>query len=218
MVILWFAPTVAHHVRIPCFPILGTNRLTVILPVRLYASSPLGLTVATSSPLATHRKVANYSPQNKTHLPETNKQQARISGVEISMCYPMDSNTCIEVTTHVNARGQTPARQFKNNLVLGSHHVCVEDSGTDGMESASGCSFSHCQLNTFPPGHAGSRLHHKSWKWKECGLTMNVWLHGRVTVTLACSRCASPSTCRLFYFNLTSVNLNWCVLIAPNDK
>jgi hypothetical protein len=34
----------------------------------------------------------------KTRLPEINKPQATISGVEISMCYPMDSNTCIEVT------------------------------------------------------------------------------------------------------------------------
>jgi hypothetical protein len=36
------------------------------------------------------------SPQNKTrHLPEINKTPARISGLEISMCYPIDSNTCI---------------------------------------------------------------------------------------------------------------------------
>jgi hypothetical protein len=46
--------------------------------------------------------VANHSPQNKTYLPENeiNKPQARISGVEMSMCYPIDPNTCIEVTVH----------------------------------------------------------------------------------------------------------------------
>jgi hypothetical protein len=47
--------------------------------------SPLGLTVAKSSPLATRRKVDNHSPRNKTHLPEINQPQARISGVEISI-------------------------------------------------------------------------------------------------------------------------------------
>jgi hypothetical protein len=47
--------------------------------------------------------MTNHSPQHKTHLPEINKPQARISGVEISMCYPIDSNTCIKVTTHVDS-------------------------------------------------------------------------------------------------------------------
>jgi outer membrane receptor for ferrienterochelin and colicin len=43
--------------------------------------------------------MASYSPRNKMYLSEINKPQARISGVELSMCYPVDSNTCIEVTT-----------------------------------------------------------------------------------------------------------------------
>jgi hypothetical protein len=58
-----------------------------------------GLKVAKSAALATRRKVA--SPQNKTRLPEINKLQARIYEVEISMCYPVDSNTCIKVITLV---------------------------------------------------------------------------------------------------------------------
>jgi hypothetical protein len=81
--------------------------------------SPLELTVAKSAPLATLRKLANHSPQNQTHLPEINKPQTRISGVEISMCYPTDSNTYIEVTTHSTCLRLLP--KFKNNLVLGSH-------------------------------------------------------------------------------------------------
>jgi hypothetical protein len=68
--------------------------------------------------------VANHNPRNKTHLPEINIPPARISGVDISMCYSIDSNTCIEVTTCM-AMGRlvplTPAGRFKNNFVLGHH-------------------------------------------------------------------------------------------------
>jgi hypothetical protein len=32
---------------------------------------PLRLTVANSSPISTHKKVATHSPQNKTHRPNT---------------------------------------------------------------------------------------------------------------------------------------------------
>jgi hypothetical protein len=39
------------------------------------------------------KEVANHSPWNKTHLPEINKPQARISGVEISICSPNRVNT-----------------------------------------------------------------------------------------------------------------------------
>jgi hypothetical protein len=63
--------------------------------------SPLRLTVDKSAPLATRKKVANHSPQNKIHHTEINKPRARISGVEISMCIHIDSKTCIEVTTLV---------------------------------------------------------------------------------------------------------------------
>jgi hypothetical protein len=82
---------------------------------------PKGSTVAKSALLSTRRKVANHSPRNKTHLPEINKPQARITGVEISMCYTIDSNTCIEVTTSMGNYCQT---------VLGSLQVCIESSGT----------------------------------------------------------------------------------------
>jgi hypothetical protein len=41
------------------------------------------------------KKGGRNKTQHKTHLPEINKPQARISGVEISMCDPIDSNTCI---------------------------------------------------------------------------------------------------------------------------
>jgi hypothetical protein len=64
-----------------------------------YASFALGIKLANLLPLPLARKVANHSSQNKTHLPEINKPQARISGMEIFMCYPIDSNTCIEVIT-----------------------------------------------------------------------------------------------------------------------
>jgi hypothetical protein len=64
--------------------------------------SPMGLIVAKSAPFTTRRKVANHSPRN---LPKINKPQARISGVEISMCYPIDSNTC---TTSVITRVDRP--------------------------------------------------------------------------------------------------------------
>jgi hypothetical protein len=48
------------------------------------------------------------------HLLEINKPQARISGVEISMCYPIDSKTCIEVTTCVDRLVPwNPGRQLK---------------------------------------------------------------------------------------------------------
>jgi hypothetical protein len=69
-----------------------------------------------------------HSPRNKTHLPEINKPQARISGVELSMCYPVDSNTCTDVTTRVN---RLLLDSLKNNFVLGSHcvqQVCMEGS------------------------------------------------------------------------------------------
>jgi hypothetical protein len=46
--------------------------------------------------------VAKQSPRNRKYRPEINKPQARISGVEIFMCYPIVSNTCIEVTMLVD--------------------------------------------------------------------------------------------------------------------
>jgi hypothetical protein len=62
--------------------------------------SPLGIN---SSQIYSHyhsgKGGQSLPSQNKTHLPEINKPQARISGVEVSMCYPTESNTCIEVTS-----------------------------------------------------------------------------------------------------------------------
>jgi hypothetical protein len=72
-------------------------------------------------------------------MPIINKPQARISGVEISMCYPIDSNTCTEVTKYT--RGQL-SKQFKNNLVLaGISLYCTGLNGKQWEESAPGCSF-----------------------------------------------------------------------------
>jgi hypothetical protein len=41
------------------------------------------LRVAKTAPHAAHRKVANHSPQNKTHLTEINKPQVRISSFDL---------------------------------------------------------------------------------------------------------------------------------------
>jgi hypothetical protein len=122
-----------------CLPHHGHQGLTVTPPVRL-RFFPSGLTVAKSDPLATRRKVANHSPQS----PEINKPQARISGVEISMCNQIDSNTCIEVTTCMD---YDPARQL-NNLVPGPHCTSLYGSQWDtrSMESA----WLFLQLNTLP--------------------------------------------------------------------
>jgi hypothetical protein len=78
---------------------LGRQGLTVTPPVGLHSFHPWD-----SAPITTRKKVANHSPQAKTHLPEINKPQERISGVEVSMCYPIDSNTCIEVRSGHHSR------------------------------------------------------------------------------------------------------------------
>jgi hypothetical protein len=67
--------------------------------------------------------VANHSPRNKTRLPKINKPQARISGVEISMCYPIDSNTCIDFTTCMDRllgflRPEKPLKVLANLKIL----------------------------------------------------------------------------------------------------
>jgi hypothetical protein len=121
----------------------STSRTTLL--------SPLGWTVAKSAPLTTHRKVANHSHQNKTHLPEINKPQARRSRVKISIVL---SNRFKHLHRGHYTHDKTPARhgllgQFKNNLVLGSH--CTGLYGRS-MESAWGCSFS------WTPSRLGAEL------------------------------------------------------------
>jgi hypothetical protein len=83
------------------------------------------------SPLAESWTIAALKTRQ---LPEINKPQARISGVEISMYYPIDSDTCIEVTTHmtVSCLGLLPD-SFKITWFwdfIGK--VCMEGSGTHG--------------------------------------------------------------------------------------
>jgi hypothetical protein len=58
-------------------------------------SSPCGLNLSKSTPLAARRKVANHTLE----LPEVNKPQARISGVGVFHFSPIHSHTCIEVTS-----------------------------------------------------------------------------------------------------------------------
>jgi hypothetical protein len=92
------------------------------------------------------------TPQNKTHLTEINKSQARISGVEISK---MLSNRFKHLHRgHYNLDRLlicTPARHslritwaVKNNLILGSHCTGLYGRQWDRRwaESAWGCSFS----------------------------------------------------------------------------
>jgi hypothetical protein len=120
---------------------------------------PLEITVAKSAPITTHKKVANHGSRNKRHIPEINKPQARISGVEISMCYPIDSNTCIAVTTHVDMpHVDSCLRLQPGSLKITwfwdlTIQVCMEGSGTHSRWNQPGFSFS-C---TLPPG---SRFHH----------------------------------------------------------
>jgi hypothetical protein len=58
------------------------------------------------------------------------------------MYYPIDSNTCIEVTS----RGVDSSCQFKNNLVLGSHYTVWKAVGhtVNGI----GLDWLFLQLNT----------------------------------------------------------------------
>jgi hypothetical protein len=96
----------------------------------LHQSDYALLTVTNFASVTTRKKVSNHSPWNKTHLPEINKPHARISGVEISMCYPIDSNTCIEITS-----GQLHScKDFCQSLKITwfwdlTVLVCVEGSG-----------------------------------------------------------------------------------------
>jgi hypothetical protein len=101
--------------------------------------------------------VANDSHLNKTHLPEINKPQARISGVEIPMCYPIDSNTCIEVTTHINSSclGLLPDSlkiTWIWDLLMFRFVWKAVVHTVDGISL-----WLLIQLNTLPPG---SRFHH----------------------------------------------------------
>jgi hypothetical protein len=67
-------------------------------------------------------------PQSKTHLPEINKPQARICGLEISISYPIVSNICITVTTRLDSLLKITCTWFCDFTV----HVCMEGSGTHG--------------------------------------------------------------------------------------
>jgi hypothetical protein len=67
--------------------------------IRTTLLSPLALTVANSAPNITRKRWPITALKTTRHLPEINKPHARIPGVVIPMSYPIDSNTCIEVTS-----------------------------------------------------------------------------------------------------------------------
>jgi hypothetical protein len=95
-----WAPSINSH-SASRTTLLGHQGLTVTPPVGLRSFHPWINSCQIRSPCHSQKRGQSQPSTQDTPLRD-NKPQERISGVAISMCYPIDSNTCIEVTTCVN--------------------------------------------------------------------------------------------------------------------
>jgi hypothetical protein len=88
-----------------------------------YASFLLGIKCPNLLPLPLTERWP-ITALETTHLPEVNKPQARISGVGMSMCYSIDSNTCIKDS-------------YQDNLILGSYWTGLYGRQRDTVDGIS---------------------------------------------------------------------------------